>query len=79
MFSWRRFFSHRQNILGLLIVGFIIFVALAAPKLSPPLDAENPGPYNEVRSQFYQMPNPPNAEFILGTVPKPPRALPGRG
>lgn len=77
MIRWRRFFTHKQNILGLFIVGFIIFVAAAAPWLSPPLDPENPGPYNEVRSHFFQMPNPPDAEFILGTVPKPPRALPG--
>ncbi len=77
MIRWRYFFTQIQNILGLLIVGFIIFVAAAAPRLSPPLDPDDPGPYKELRSTFYQMPNPPNAESPLGTVPKPPRALPG--
>ncbi len=77
MIRWRYFFTRAQNILGLLIVGFIIFVAAAAPRLSPPLDPDNPGPYKELRSTFYQMPHPPNSESPLGTVPKPPRALPG--
>jgi peptide/nickel transport system permease protein len=77
MIHWRRFFAQKQNILGLIIVGFIIFVAAAAPRLSPPLDPENPGPYKELHSTFFQMPKPPSQDSPLGTVPKPPRALPG--
>lgn len=63
--------------MGLVIVGMIVFVALAAPWLAPPPDPENPTPYNEIRSTFYQMPNPPTAGSVLGTVPKPPIVMPG--
>lgn len=77
MIRWRRFFTYKQNILGLIIVSSIIFVALAAPWLAPPLDPEDPSPYKEVRSTFYQMPNPPSPDSPLGTVPRPPRYLPG--
>jgi peptide/nickel transport system permease protein len=77
MYNWRRFFRKKQNILGLVIVGFIVLVAVAAPALAPPSDADNASPYHEIRSPFYQMPNPPTAESPLGTVPKPPIAMPG--
>lgn len=77
MKSTRGFLSRKQNIVALVLVSFIFFIAVAAPVLAPPPDPENPSPYKEIRSTFYHMPNPPTAINLLGTVPKPPVALPG--
>jgi peptide/nickel transport system permease protein len=45
--------------------------------LSPPHDPENPSPYKEIESEFYQLPTPPDSVSPLGTVPKPPISGPG--
>ncbi|MCB9443960.1 MAG: hypothetical protein H6669_06965 [Ardenticatenaceae bacterium] len=70
MVRWRRFFTHKQNLLGLLIVGLIIVVAIAAPRLSPPIDPENPGPYNEYAVLFADAQSTHHGRNILGTVPQ---------
>lgn len=72
MVNWRRFFKHRQNWLGLGLVSLFIIMAVAAPSLSPPLDPEDPSPYKEIKSTFYQLPSPPQPGSPLGLVPKPP-------
>jgi peptide/nickel transport system permease protein len=74
--NWRRFFAHKQNWLGLILVTFFIFVALAAPWLAPPPDPEAPG-YLEIKSTFYQLPDPPREGSPLGSVPRPPISGPG--
>lgn len=76
MLNWRRFFSHKQNWLGVILVVFFIVVAIAAPWLAPPPDPETPG-YKQIDSTFYQLPDPPRAESVLGSVPRPPVAAPG--
>jgi peptide/nickel transport system permease protein len=80
MISPRRFLSSRQNILGLTIVAFFFFLALAAPRLSPPQDPDAPSPFKVVGRTFDRQPNPPGPEYVLGTAPR--RAdinLPGIG
>lgn len=76
MLNWRRFFAHKQNWLGLAIVGFFVLAAVAAPWLAPPPDPEAPG-YKQIESTFYQLPDPPRAGSPLGSVPRPPVAGPG--
>jgi peptide/nickel transport system permease protein len=63
----RRFFSHWQNWLGLLLVLFFVFVAIAAPKLSP-MDPNNPGIVKQIgTSRHHMQPQPPSPEAPLGT------------
>lgn len=77
MIQARRFFAHKQNWVGLTLVGLFFFLAIAAPWLSPPLDPEAPSEYKELKSTFYQLPNSPRPGSPLGTVPKPPVVSPG--
>lgn len=88
MIDWRRFFSYKQNWLGLAIIGGFLVVAVAAPWLAPlpepdptkPVDPADPvdtKPFKELRSTFYQLPEPPRAGSPLGSVPKPPIVAPG--
>lgn len=69
MRNLRRFFSRWQNWLGLFIVLFFIFVAIAAPVLSPE-DPENPGTIKRVGYVRNFVPQPPSAEAPMGTLPK---------
>ena len=64
----RRFLSHWQNWLGLLIVAFFVFVAVAAPVISPN-DPKQPGPIKVVGKVTDQTPHPPSAVAPLGTLP----------
>jgi peptide/nickel transport system permease protein len=65
----RRFLSLRQNLLACAIVGFYILVAIFAPQLAPPDDANNPSPFRIVGRSYDKIPHPPSAEAPLGTVP----------
>lgn len=68
MRALRHFLSHWQNVLGLILLAGFVFVALAAPYLSPE-DPENPGPVKTFgRSTDYQ-PKPPGPLIPLGTLP----------
>jgi peptide/nickel transport system permease protein len=69
MRNLRRFFSRWQNWLGLFIVLFFIFIALAAPRLSP-MDPEKPGTTKTVGYIRDFVPHPPSAEAPFGTLPK---------
>ena len=70
MIVWRRFFTERQNWLGLIIVGLFIVVAISAPWLAPqPADGE-PSPFKVVGQRLDRTPDPPSAESPLGTVPQ---------
>ena len=68
MRTWRRFFSHWQSWLGLLLVGFFLAVAALAPRIAPPDDLANPGDFKVVGRRTDQMPRPPNAQLPLGTA-----------
>lgn len=70
MINWRRFFSSRQNWLGLVIMVAFVAVAIAAPSLSPQFDPENPAPYKSVGERFDRDPHPPSATSPLGTTPQ---------
>ncbi|MCI0578274.1 MAG: ABC transporter permease [Chloroflexi bacterium] len=70
MIHWRRFFSRKQNILALAIIGLFFFVAAAAPRLAPPDDPEEPLPFKPVGRAFDRTPHPPNELNLLGTTPR---------
>lgn len=64
----RRFFSHWQNWLGILLVLIFILVAATAPWLSP-MDQKNPGIIKIVGRSSDRTPHPPDREAWLGTLP----------
>lgn len=69
--STRRFFSKWQNLLALTIVGFYLFVAVAAPWLAPPDDPENPSLFQLAvgrTAAIRRIPAPPSEGVPLGTV-----------
>ena len=63
----RRFFAHWQNWIGLLLVTMFVFVAIAAPVLSPQ-DPTNPGSVKVVGSKRDFVPHPPSLAAPLGTL-----------
>jgi len=66
----RSFLRSGQVLLGLLIVGFFVVVAILAPQLAPPDDPDNPSGTRVVGSKYYDpMPSPPTEEVLLGTAP----------
>lgn len=69
MRNLRRFLSRRQNLLACAIVGFYILIAIIAPQLAPPDDADNPSPFKIVGRSYDKIPHPPSAESPLGTIP----------
>ena len=64
----RIFFKRWQNWPGLLIVLAFVFVAFAAPYLSPN-DPKDPGPFKRVGRLFEARPMPPGEEAVLGMLP----------
>jgi len=64
----RRFLSHWQNWLGLLLVALFVFIAVAAPVLSSH-DPKNPGPLKVVGRTVDYRPQPPSQIAPLGTLP----------
>lgn len=68
MRNLRRFLSRWHNWLGLLLVAFFVFVALAAPLLSP-VDPDEPGPVKIVGRRVDLKPHPPSEIAPLGTLP----------
>ncbi len=77
MTRWRRFFRYKQNWLALAIIGLFVFVALAAPWLSPAEENGEDPAYLELRDERQQLPRPPRPGSPLGSVPKPFLAIPG--
>lgn len=68
MSNWRRFFSQKQILLGLMIILAFAGVALAAPSLSPPDEDGGSDAYKLVGRRFDYLPNPPSEEHPLGTT-----------
>lgn len=64
----RRFFSHWQNWVSVLLILTYVCVALAAPYLSPD-DPKAPGPFMQVGRGTEGRPQPPSEEAILGMLP----------
>ena len=69
MSGLRRFLSSWQNILGLTIVAFYLLMAIAAPRLSPMVDPENPSAFQSVGRITDRTPRPPSPQAPLGTLP----------
>ncbi len=62
----RRLLLNPLSLIGLIIVFFFIFVAVAAPYLAPPKRAREP--YRMPRDGFSMEPKPPSAEHPFGTT-----------
>jgi len=72
MKSLPRFFSRIQNLLAVAIIVLYIFVAIAAPRLAPPQDPENPSPFrvaSVATTTSRHIPLPPAPDLPLGTTP----------
>lgn len=65
----RLFLRRWQNWPGLILVLTFVFVAVAAPLLSPN-DPKNPGPFMRVGRAFESRPLPPDENAILGLLPR---------
>jgi peptide/nickel transport system permease protein len=63
-----RFLKHWQNLLGLGLVAFFVFLAVSAPYLAPIRDGEEYESYRLVRSLKGGLPFSPRPEAPLGTV-----------
>jgi peptide/nickel transport system permease protein len=63
------YFRHWQNWLSLTLVLAFIFIAIAAPLLSPN-DPQEPGPFKLVGSRVESRPLPPDDTAILGMLPR---------
>ena len=68
MRSLRRFFTNRKNWLGIFLISVFLFVAIAAPLISP-VDPKDPGPFKRVGRALDKIPYPPSSEALLGTLP----------
>ncbi len=69
MKAMRRYFTRWENLLGFFLVLCFVFMALAAPLLSPN-DPANPGPFKVVGRSTDFEPRPPKPEAPLGTLSK---------
>jgi peptide/nickel transport system permease protein len=69
MKNLKRFISHGRNWLAAILVIFFVFVAVAAPLLSPD-DPKRPGPYKYVGKISETEPKPPSENAPLGTLPR---------
>jgi peptide/nickel transport system permease protein len=71
MINLRRFIKNWQNVVALLVIAFFIAVAIAAPRLAPQSNPEEPTPFRRmpgVRISALRNPRPPNEIVVLGTV-----------
>jgi peptide/nickel transport system permease protein len=66
--TWRRFFSHWQGWLGVLLVGSFIALAVLAPHLAPPTDPANPSDFKIIGRKTDRIPHPPSEQAPLGTA-----------
>lgn len=69
MRNFRRFFSQGRNWLAAILVLSFVFVAVAAPLISP-ADPKNPGPFKIVGKATELEPQPPSDKAPLGTLPR---------
>jgi peptide/nickel transport system permease protein len=63
-----RFLSRWQNWVGLLLIGAVIAIAIAAPQIAPPADPDNPGRFKVVGRATDRIPHPPSEGAPLGTA-----------
>ena len=64
-----RFLRNGQVLVGCVIVGFFVVVAILAPQLAPPDDPDNPSTTRVIGKYYDPMPREPNKEILLGTAP----------
>jgi len=67
----RRFFSHWQNWLSVLLLLVFFIAAIAAPIISPE-NPKDPGAFPHITEGIVKNrpPMPPNEKALLGTLPK---------
>ena len=65
----RHFFSRWQNWLAVIVILGFVFVAVAAPFISPE-DPKTPGPFKRVGRITETRPLPPDEKAILGMLPR---------
>lgn len=65
----RHFLSRWQNWLAVLTILGFVFVAVAAPQISPN-DPKNPGPFKQVGRATEGRPLPPDEKAVLGMLPR---------
>jgi peptide/nickel transport system permease protein len=67
----KRFSSHWQNWVGLVLVCFFILVAIAAPLISPNTTRASSGPFVRIAGSksVDHEPRPPSSAALLGTLP----------
>ena len=65
----KKFFSHWQNWVAVLLVLVYVGTAVAAPQISPD-DPKNPGPFKRVGRAVEGQPLPPSEKAILGMLPR---------
>lgn len=63
----KHFFTNAELIFGIVIILAFAVVAIAAPKIAPP---EEDNPYYLPRDGFRGIPEPPNEDHPLGTLPR---------
>jgi peptide/nickel transport system permease protein len=68
MNRFRRYFSHWQNWVGLLLILIYVGAAVLAPYLSPN-DPKNPGSFLRVGKATLGVPQPPSEKAVLGMLP----------
>lgn len=69
MRSLRQSLRNGQVLLGLVIIGFFVVVAILAPQLAPPDDPDNPSTTPVIGKYPNPVPQPPSEEALLGTAP----------
>ncbi|MGB7876583.1 MAG: ABC transporter permease [Anaerolineales bacterium] len=63
----KRFFSNAELLFGILIILAFAVVAIAAPRIAPP---EEENPYYLPRDGYRGIPEPPDEDHLLGTLPR---------
>ena len=63
----KRFFTNTELLIGILIILMFAVVAIAAPQIAPP---EGDNPYYLPRDGYKGIPQPPNENHPLGTLPR---------
>jgi peptide/nickel transport system permease protein len=68
MTRWKSYFSHWRNWLSLALLAILAGMALAAPRLAPQENPNNPQTLQQVGRGTDSLPHPPSPQALLGTL-----------